>query len=367
MNNLEYNLSFFEIKNNLIQKLRDAQKINLLSISYVVLMNDFVLDRIIQIQEIDEFIMSIKKIYKQKGGSYPFTNQINQCGGNAANCAKALGNLGVNTYFIGRTDPLGTVLLKYFLHQQSNVNIDHVQANGSLATTTALEMGDQKTNVMINDLKSFSSFGFSDLTDSDLKLMEKASLIGVFDWTLNKKGTELASGVFDFALSHQIPTYFDTADPSSKKSEVPNLFSRALQHPGLTYFSINENELHQYTNQKMREKNSLSEIIKLSKYLKSQLHAELEVHTSSFSASVNDKHVNMIPSFNINPLRATGSGDNWNAGNILGILLNLEPAERLLLANSTACFYISSENPSSLSFEKLITYIKKSPPLKKLT
>lgn len=361
MNNINSDSYITEIRNSIINKLISARRTDQLSKASIILMNDFLLDRIVQIRDLDHFKKNVKEIYQHKGGSYPHSIQVNQRGGNAVNCASTLGHLGVKTYFIGRTDELGKVLLEYYLHKQSNVDITHVQTNGRLGATTAIEIGEDRTNIMINDLDSCSPFGFNDLNDDDRTIMAKASLIGVFDWTLNTKGTDLASGVFDFAQNKNIPTYYDTADPASRKDEIPELFSKALQHPGLSYLSVNENEIHQYTNQQMDSETRWPKIKEIAAQLKRQLHAELQVHTATFSAVISDNTSHVMPTYKVTPLRTTGAGDNWNAGNILGILLNLEPEERLLLANSTACFYITKKDSSQLSFDNLIDYLSNSP------
>lgn len=346
------------IKNNLTNKLIYARKTKQLSELSAVLMHDFFFDRLVQIKDLDHFLSSFKEIYDYKGGSYPHGIQTNQRGGNAANCASWLGNFGVETYFIGRTDELGKILVDYYLNKKSGVNVSRTRADGYLATTTAIEVGEEKTNIMINDLNSFSPFSFDDLTDEDFKIMEKAEIIGVFDWAANTKGTDLANGVFNFANNHHINTYFDTSDPSSRKDDIFSLFTEALMHPGLSFLSVNENELHQFTNNKVQSKINWSEIREIAIQLKNKIHAELQVHTSQFSAIIKSDEIFTMPTYMVSPLRATGAGDSWNAGNILGILLELDPDERLLLANSVACFYITSSNPDLLSIDNLISFLK---------
>ncbi len=349
-----------EVKQNLITKLKTARDEQQLKHLSVVLMNDFSLDRLVHIPELDHFLNTTREVYDRKGGIYARSTQTNQQGGCAANCATTLGKLGVKTYFIGRTDGLGKALLGYYLGDQAGVDISHVKLGGRLATMTALEVGSEKINIMINDLDSFSPFGFEDLEKEDFEIIDRASLVGVFDWCLNRKGTNLASGMFEYAWKKGLITYFDTSDPAPRKEEIPDLFSHALTHPGLTYLSLNENELHQYADRKMVPETRWDEIQIAAESLKSKIHAELQVHTALFSAAVNDKSAHVMPTYNVSPLRTTGAGDNWNAGDILGILLKMEPEERILLANSTAAYYITAENALRPSLDDLIVFLENS-------
>ncbi|MCF7923709.1 MAG: carbohydrate kinase family protein [Candidatus Izimaplasma sp.] len=57
-----------------------------------------------------------------------------------------------------------------------------------------------------------------------------------------------------------------------------------------------------------------------------------------------------------NPKLTTGAGDNFNAGFILGLLLNLEPDEALLTGMSTSGYYV--RNAKSPDYKELIQFIE---------
>lgn len=55
------------------------------------------------------------------------------------------------------------------------------------------------------------------------------------------------------------------------------------------------------------------------------------------------------------PKLTTGAGDNFNSGFVLGLLLDLEPTEALLVGMSTSGYYV--RNAHSPSYEELITFL----------
>jgi sugar/nucleoside kinase (ribokinase family) len=75
--------------------------------------------------------------------------------------------------------------------------------------------------------------------------------------------------------------------------------------------------------------------------LAQRLFARIDLHTTSFSASLKGKREVVMPTFNVKVLRATGAGDAWNAGNILGDKYGLSVECRLMLANAVSACYIS--------------------------
>jgi len=75
--------------------------------------------------------------------------------------------------------------------------------------------------------------------------------------------------------------------------------------------------------------------------LANQLPARIDLHTTAFSATLKGKHEVVVPTFKVKVLRATGAGDAWCAGNILGDHNGLSDECRLLLANAVAACYLS--------------------------
>ncbi len=320
----------------------------------VVTMNDFSLDRIVAVDGFDPFVHEARNVLSRGGGLLPRSLQGIQQGGCAANAATSLARMGVETFFICRTDELGRHLLVHFL-EANGVNIDHVKTNGRLAHVTCIEVGSERRNIMINDLDSFSAFGYSDLEREDLELLDGAAMVGIFDWTLNRKGTELAQEVCSRLAPRGVPVFLDTSDPAPRTGEIGDLFDKVFTNPGLGYLNLNENELCQYAGA-ANAAWSVGEYLELARALQKRITPVLNVHTTRFALDASGGDA-VVPTFAISPRRATGSGDTWNGGNIAGLLLGLEPAERLMLANAAAAIYGESIDARRPTLREIVAFL----------
>ncbi len=341
-----------ELVKKVLYRLKELDKKSILNY-HVVLLPDFFVDHFLTFGDFEKNITKIENIYRQGGGNIPGINQkINQ-GGNATNTSLALARLGFNSHLICRTNEFGLYLLNYFLGRYG-VDLSAVKTDGNLAITAALEFGKKHTNIMIGDTGSVSDFSFNILNGKDKELISKSDMICVTNWNLNKMGTKLAKDVFKFAKKSKVRTFFDSGDPSSRKKEIPTLLSKVLSNPDLDVFGLNELELSYYSGLEIK---SVDDIIKAIKLLKKKVCARLDVHTSNFTYSYDEK-LTIIPTPDIrNKYRSTGAGDIWNAGNIFADLLKFENDERLFFANSVACYYISSQQPIPPDLKNMIDYI----------
>ncbi len=357
-----------DLHRRLIARLRETRTRETLRVARVVILNDFSLDHMVPVADYAAFEARVRAVLAQKGGILLASGQTLQQGGCAANAATTLSRLGVPTHFLCRTSPLGRVLLDFFLGR-AGVNLSHVKQDGTLALMTALEVGAQKTNIMVNDIESFAPFGFGDLDANDLRLIESATLVGIFDWCLNRKGTDLAAGLLDHLASKpecgRVITYFDTSDPAPRKGELPELWRRALTHPRLNYLGVNENELRHFAHvasgtpleEATAGDDSPASLLALAGTLDQALPAAVHAHTALFALQVRGGE-RLAPSYAIPPQRMTGAGDSWNGGNILGLLLGLEADERLLLANAVAGYYIASPSAERPDLEGVIAFLE---------
>jgi ribokinase len=91
-------------------------------------------------------------------------------------------------------------------------------------------------------------------------------------------------------------------------------------------------------------------------------HSALRVylHTADYSSSIKPDETVVVPSFDVQVRRATGGGDCWNAGNIVGESLNFTEEEKLLLANAVAARYISSPTRTHSSLKDVIQFLRDS-------
>jgi sugar/nucleoside kinase (ribokinase family) len=93
--------------------------------------------------------------------------------------------------------------------------------------------------------------------------------------------------------------------------------------------------------------------------LASHLSARIDLHTTSFSATFTKKDEIIVSAFKVPALRATGAGDAWNAGNIIGDACGLSDGGRLALANAVAAYYISSPDGTHPTRKQLIKFCEK--------
>jgi len=335
----------------------------------VVVMPDFFVDRFVTFPgDAKLFTREIEEVVSQFGGNIHDIKQMELRGGNAANTAAALAKLGAAVSPIIKTGQLGLHLLEYYL-QPLGVDLSHVKVKGETALTTALEFRnkDEKVNVMMGDLGSLPSFGPKDLNDADLRLLKEADYTCVFNWAPLKLGTELAETVFDYVKTEgKAKTYYDTGDPSPNKKNISKLVKKVLSSKDLDVLSVNENEILQYASQiapkakGLRQKVVRQSLAKeCSRILARHVSARVDLHTGAFAGSFKKDDEVIVPSFNVNPLRTTGAGDAWNAGNILGDALRLPDSSRLTLANAVAAFYVSSPSAEHPSLPELMDFCGK--------
>ncbi len=344
-----------DLKTRLLEKLGQID-IETLQKFHVILLPDFFVDHFLTLDEFENTFEKIKNIYGQGGGNFPGVSQMITPGGNASNTALALARLGISTHLISRTSEFGLHLLEYFLGKYG-VDLKHVKTDGELSITTALEFGETHTNIMIGDVGSVSNFSFDVLNDKDLELISNSDMVCVLCWNLNQNGTDLAKKTFRYAKQHNIKTFFDTGDPSPRTNEITDLMENVLSDDNLDIFSLNENELRHYSN---IETNSKDDIVNAAISLKKKIPARIDLHTSSFTCTVNNE-CKVVPTPDISQkYRTTGAGDTWNAGNILGELLGFNDDERLLFAGCVACRYISSPQPIHPDLNQVIKFISDS-------
>jgi ribokinase len=350
---------------SLIQKLQQTKPME----KSVVVMPDFFLDRIVTYpKDLQELMRNMARIVDQKGGSIDEIQQMELRGGNAVNTAFALAKLGVKVHPIICTNKLGYSLLKFYF-DRLDIDLSHIKIRKELSITTAIELQerDGKVNIMLRDLGSLANFGPGDLAPEDFQLLEKADCICVFNWAGTKiYGTQLVEKIFSRVKTNGCgKTYLDTADPSPNREKIPELLRRVLEKDLVDVFSLNENEALHYASffdrkkvAKLKEQLKLDTAAKESaKILAAHLETRIDLHTTSFAASITKKKETLVPAFNVDVRQATGAGDAWNAGNIYADLQGFSVEARLTLANAVAAYYISSPIAAHPTISELIGFL----------
>ncbi|MGC9345295.1 MAG: carbohydrate kinase family protein, partial [Candidatus Bathyarchaeales archaeon] len=315
------------------------------------------------------FSKILENVVKRKGGSIDEIEQTELRGGNAINTASALAALGVKTTPIVCTSKLGAQLIKFYLKPET-ANLSHIKIFEKLSITTAMEFKTEngKVNVMLRDVGALADFGPHHLNETDFEAIENADYVCVFNWAGTRRfGTELAETVFRHVKTKgRGKTYYDTADPTPNKEKVPELVKNLLQSEYVDVLSVNENEAICYASQLSDKIEELKRSLKFdelamesARILASHLSARVDLHTTSFSATFTKKGETVVPVFQVPVLRATGAGDAWNAGNILGDAHGLSDGCRLMLANTVAAYYISNLEGKHPTRKQLIKFCEK--------
>ncbi len=326
----------------------------------VVLMPDFYLDHFVRFEgELEVFLGSLREMAERGGGNFPMTAQAIMRGGNAANTAAALLKLGGRPYLVAKANELGL----WFLKRRSELEgpeLRGVKATEAQSMTVALELryGGRLINLMINDPGPVRDFGPSDLDEGDVEAMKRADFVCVLNWAQNSRGTELIQEVFGLVKREGVgKTFLDTGDPSAKRDEIKALLKGAVGRGLVDIWSMNENEAKWYSSA-MGFRADDASCFDMGKFMHEELGVIVDLHTSDFSSTHGPDGDWMVDSLPVSPLRKTGAGDAWNAADILGHSMRLDPELRLALSNAAASYYISNEEGRHASAGDLRAFLE---------
>ena len=142
------------------------------------------------------------------------------------------------------------------------------------------------------------------------------------------------------------------------------MITKVLKTNRVDILSLNENEAITYASlldESLKEKLTLgfAELaMESARVLAKSLPARIDLHTTVFSATLKGKSEVIVPTFKVKVLRATGAGDAWNAGNILGDHNGLSEECRLTLANAVSACYLSDAEGVHPTKAKLSMFLR---------
>ena len=171
----------------------------------------------------------------------------------------------------------------------------------------------------------------------------------------------VADKVFTTANENNVITYFAPADLAERRVELPALFTRLKEN--LKILSLNENEARVLAKALSCEHLPLEylskDITRAARNLNKRTTIDIDIHTPIGSASANGEETFFEETYKISQNSCTGAGDVWDAANIGGYLLALDPNIRLKLANAAAGSYVSSKNMEAPSKEQLFAFLER--------
>jgi len=327
------------LRQSLIEKLKDTEVH-----CKIVTMPDYFLDHSLTCDfDPNTLAKRLLTVASRGGGEISNIHQSLEVGGNAAICTLALGKLGASVRPIMKTDPLG---LSLFRQACTGTSVDFsgvklTQWSPLMTTILELRRGKRIANVMLGDVSNTTPFDFEDLNPADLKAIDGAGYVGVFNWLYNLKGTNLVDRVFTYCRDHSTAhTFLDTADPRPRIKELPQ-FVGVLKRGLVDVLGLNENEALIFADQ-FESGRHRSDPVEASRVIADHTGNRVCLHTVEYSASVSRDGVAIAPAFAITPIRGTGAGDSWNAGWLVGDSLGLIGEEGLLFANAVAARYVSN-------------------------
>jgi sugar/nucleoside kinase (ribokinase family) len=328
----------------------------------VVAMPDFFLDYVLVFPgELNRMAGAMVDVAERGGGNLLGWKHLVGRGGNASNFSAQLSNLGVSVIPMIETDEFGRMAMARFL---KDVDLSHVTSTGSLSSTLAFEAehSGRRVNIMASDPGSLSSFGPEKLAEKDREVIRQADFVCVFNWNQNLKGTDLAEEVFQIAKNEgRGVTFFDPGDPTSRASEIPRLNERVLSKGLVDVLSVNENELTQLASAvgeagggfEGEEENPLFQAASVF----SMLGSRVDLHTPGFSATFIDGQKERVLCASAIPVKVTGAGDAWNAGDIFAQGIGLGHKERLTFANATAAAYMRKPDLDPCSLTEILEQV----------
>jgi ribokinase len=214
---------------------------------------------------------------------------------------------------------------------------------------------------MVSDIGDNANFGAERINSDEARaLLKNADGVMITNWASNSRGTELSE--FAFRNSPSAFHFIDPADIESRKVE----FSEALSKLASVTDSLSINE---------NETKSLAEALKLdaslgpafgpddvktcARMLSEKTGISVDLHTRAGSAWSNGHESIFVHAIKVQAKTLTGAGDAWDAADLLGYLAGLEPAERLLFANSCASLYVRDECGEPPTMNKVFELIER--------
>jgi len=331
----------------------------------IVVLPDFFLDRIIKINSKDELFRTITDKTTIGGGSIRGVNTLDVKGGNAVNVAYCLATMGLSVTLFTVADNIGASILRTIFSkfgEKVNLQIE----NGRQGSTTSFEFHENEgtnANVMVSDVGDNQNFGPEMISaQSDLEIINSAKGIVLTNWASNFRGTDLAN--YLFTNSPNAFHFLDPADIETRKEEFRDTLKNL--NNTLDVLSINENEctslikacnLDSKLSLDFEETGNIKQAAKL---LSFEFGLEIDLHTRIGGAWSDGKDIQFVKSFDVVPKKLTGSGDCWDAADILGHLSHLDANERLMFSNAYASLYVSRSDFEPPTIDDAVDFAQKS-------
>lgn len=394
-----------QILKGIIPKLRGFDQIQ--TPLNVVVLPDFFVDRIIEVESDAIFFKDIKRKINAGGGSMRGYHSKDIKGGNAVNVAYSLASLGIKVKLYTVSDSVGSFILNaVFSLFGEDVELHIVKGKHGLSSvfefivssdkardlpeslfqlvlssssvsvnnTPFSEVPSSISNVMVSDVGDNDNFG-PELIDTQemLNNLKNAHAVIFTNWASNFRGTDLMKYVFSNS-PHSIH-FADPADFELRSFELVNTFKNNSRL--IDVLSINENEynhivrtlmtvisntdrksLHYFDGNECPE--NVYNLSTSAEFIHNYLGLRVCIHTTKGSILADNNGVVFVGSFTPSSMNIiSGAGDSWDAGFMFGELLRFEKEEKLAFANLLAMLHIENSEGDDPTLHKVIGYIEK--------
>ncbi|MBK1875900.1 PfkB family carbohydrate kinase [Pelagicoccus mobilis] len=194
----------------------------------------------------------------------------------------------------------------------------------------------------------------------------QAKGIALTSWSVYPYMTDCWRYLMDEALSgisHRPHFFFDLADPASRtKEDMVDLIDTigGFEKIGRVTLSVNGNEANRLASAVgLNEADETpAELERLSSELRERAGiSEFSIHLVKTAVTATASGVAKIDGpYCAKPVRSVGAGDRFNAGFFAGLMLGLEPEERLQLGAASSGFFV--RNARSASCQELTCFIR---------
>jgi ribokinase len=309
----------------------------------VSVLPDFYFDRMISVPSFKQLFRQVELKATSGGGNLRGFSQVELRGGNATNLAYALASLSVRTrlYCVG-DEHTQTALA----NPPRNCRVKVIPGKPGYTTALEFSLEGKPVNVMISDVGDVGDFNGRRLKHDDIAGLERSDCVALVNWSANRKGNELARKVFGLKGRKGRLNFLDPADLAGAEGRVKVLAKEIIGRDLVDVVSLNENETRIMARVlsagRLPRNYSKQDLVRVSRILQDVLRVTLDVHTPIGSVSSTNlgqiwvRAIGKIAGF------VTGAGDVWDAGDIVGHLIDFQAQERLLFANACAYLYLRS-------------------------
>jgi len=319
---------------------------------------DFFADRIVTVP----FIQRLRRQLVQKavagGGNLRGLAQMEMRGGNAANLAFALSSLSVKTrlYCVGNN--LTRAILS--IHPKT-LEIKVIEGKPGYTTAFEFPYKGRVVNVMLNDVGDVAHFDGKRLSAVDLQALGTCDCVALVNWSGNMKGNDLAEKIFHLQGRNRRLNFLDPADFSGAEMRIGTLVKNIIAKNRIDVLSINENEARILARRLrvgiLPRLYRPKDLRRTSAALHDTLSVTIDIHTPIGSASSVGHETYWANSFGRIRGVVTGAGDVWDAGDIIGHLLQFEAGQRLSLGNACAYLYVASKRAEPPNLPSVLRFL----------